>query len=924
MPSFLTPSNLLILFVAVTLIVNVIGWQRDRKRLIALRDETERLRHSADQAMDGILSDVAGRKEAERARHDTEQQLTSLVRNIPGVSFRCQVDEDWTMLFMSDAALTLTGYSPKEFVSQGRSFASLIHPDDRERLSGVVRDAQQAQRSYSVEYRIRHRDGHELWVWENAEVMFSEENGESWIDGVLLDVTETKLRTAEFESTLNAIGRVLSVIEFDMDGNILSANDNALKMIGYELDEVRGHSHRMFCDPAYADSRAYRDFWQRLGQGEFDAGEYKRYAKNGRPIWIQASYNPILDADGRPFKVVKLATDVSVRKEMEVALRDAKDRAERAAAAKTTFLANMSHEIRTPMNAVIGFTELLLDTPLDARQRGHLETVHQSARSLLGLLNDILDTAKLEKGVVELEYVDFSLRELCLDIASSLRLSAQAKNLPLEMDYAPGMGEFFKGDPLRIRQVLVNLLGNAIKFTERGSVRLSISQENEMVHLAIHDTGLGIAPDRIGKIFDRFAQADPSMTRRYGGTGLGTSIARQLVDLMGGKISVESELGVGSVFHVHLPLLQGEDILTLPAAANDDLPPLRILIADDVEQNVELLVIALGKLGHHVVSVDDGAKAVDAACNNRFDVILMDVQMPVLDGLAATRLIREHESVYRLAAVPIIALTASVQAEDRHATESAGMQGFASKPVEIGALVTEIARVVGMNPARVIPAADLPRPLPPESQDAEPAEAAQADNRAIDHEQGGFVWGSADALNLAIRRFLAAHADASTQLATQWNQRDLTAMGALAHRITGAAGNLALPALHDLAGQLEHALKHNELDAVPVLLSTIEGAFEAIRQTVDPMAGTAAAAPDARAAPDLARNAVQVCARRVIEALHRGALDDGALADLARTLRDHGWTARAASLEAAIADFDFDRAEGLLQPLLAERVTVEE
>ena len=923
MPPFLTPSNLLVLFVAVTLLANLIGWYRDRKRLIALRDETERLRRTADQAMDGILSDVAGRKEAERARQDTEQQLTSLVRNIPGVSFRCQVDDDWTMLFMSDAALTLTGYPPEDFVSKGLAFASLIHPDDRAPTAAAVAQAQRDHRNYSIEYRIRHRDGHELWVWENGGVVSAETGEDAWIDGVLLDVTENKLRTAEFESTLDAIGRVLSVIEFDMEGKILSANDNALKMIGYELDEVRGHYHRMFCDPAYADSRAYRDFWQRLAQGEFDAGEYKRYAKDGRPIWIQASYNPILDPDGRPFKVVKLATDVSVRKEMEVALRDAKDRAERAAAAKTTFLANMSHEIRTPMNAVIGFTELLLDTPLDARQRGHLETVHQSARSLLGLLNDILDTAKLEKGVVELEYVDFSLRELCIDITSSLRLSAQGKNLPLEMDYAAGMGEFFKGDPLRIRQVVVNLLGNAIKFTERGAVRLSITQENEMVHLAIHDTGIGIAPDRVGKIFDRFAQADPSMTRRFGGTGLGTSIARQLVDLMGGKIAVESELGVGSVFHVLLPLQPGEDILTLPAAANDDLPPLRILIADDVEQNVELLVISLSKFGHHVVSVDDGAKAVDAACNSRFDVILMDVQMPVLDGLAATRLIREHEAVYRLAAVPIIALTASVQAEDRHATESAGMQGFASKPVEINALVAEIARVVGLNPARIVPAADVTHTDTSEQDDATAADAP-ADKRPIDHEQGGFVWGSADALHLAIRRFLATHADASTQLATHWNQRDLTAMGALAHRIHGAAGNLALPALHDLAGQLEHALKHNELDAVPVLLSTIEGAFEAIRQTVDPMAGTAAVAPDTRSAPDMARNAVQICARRVIEALHRGALDDGALTDLTRTLRDHGWTTRATSLEAAIADFDFDRAEGLLQPLLTDHVTVEE
>ena len=235
-----------------------------------------------------------------------------------------------------------------------------------------------------------------------------------------------------------------------------------------------GQHHRMFCEPAYVQTEAYVQFWEQLRSGQLDGGEYLRLGKDGRRIWIQATYNPIFDAKGQPFKVVKFETDLSQRRAMEQELRTAKERAEQAAAARSAFLANMSHEIRTPMNAIIGFTEALLDTPLDAQQRRHLAAVHQAARSMLRLLNDILDTAKLEKGAVELEIGDFSLQELCDQILTSLRIHAGKKGLALQCVTAERVPPYLRGDALRLQQILLNLLGNALKFTEAGRVQLRI------------------------------------------------------------------------------------------------------------------------------------------------------------------------------------------------------------------------------------------------------------------------------------------------------------------------------------------------------------------------------------------------------------------------------------------------------------------
>ncbi|MDG1582463.1 PAS domain S-box protein [Pseudomonas sp. GOM6] len=840
----------------------------------------------------GFISDISERKAMEKALRESEQQYRSLIGNIPGVAFRCLLDENWSMLFISDAVETLTGWSADDFVSRRKSISELYHPEDYQRVAEEVLEDISRGRHYTVEYRIYDRQGEEHWVWESGSAVLGDDGEPKWIDGVLLDITESKLRNAEFEGTAKAISRALSVIEFDLQGRVLSANYNFLELMGYEEEEILGQHHRIFCEQSWVESGAYEEFWARLARGELDSGEYLRIAKGGREVWIQASYNPIFDADGKPFKVIKFATDLSQRREMEEALRIAKERAELAAAVKTTFLANMSHEIRTPMNAIIGFTELLLDSVLNEQQRRHLGTVRQAARSLLGLLNDILDTAKLERGAVELEQMDFSLRELCVQVCDALRLSAEGKGLSLSLDYQAGLGDFFKGDPLRIQQVLTNLVGNAVKFTESGWVRLEVSGEPGRVQLAVRDSGIGIAEDRLQHIFDPFAQADASMSRRFGGTGLGTTIARQLTELMGGSIQVESRLGAGSLFLVELPLPAGAVAHGERRAMARQLPVLNILAADDVAQNIELLSLTLGAMGHQVTTANDGEQALAAFVGGRFDVLLMDVQMPRMDGLEATRRIRRHEQAHGLKPTPIIALTASVLEQDRRAAREAGMDGFASKPLEMDKLLAEVARLIGLAPEAGM----------------QPATASEmAEDLMIDWPRGIQLWGSEQVMAAAIRRFLAEHAGSCAEVERLLRNDQRAEAIELVHRMRGAAGNLALLRASRLAGQLEHALK----GAIPASVD------ELLRAFATQLAALPGELPEVTSAVESPATALTKAELAELIGLSRAALQHGELAEQALQCLLAALPAQQAeSLEGALNDFDFERADALLAQLL--------
>ena len=407
-------------------------------------------------------------------------------------------------------------------------------------------------------------------------------------------------------------------------------------------------------------------------------------------------------ADGG--KVI-LHTDITTLKVREEQLARARVEADAANRAKSDFLATMSHEIRTPLNGLLGFSELLLGTELNLQQTRYATAVSDSGRMLLSLLNDILDYSRIEAGRVELERANFSLRAIVAGVVSSLQLAARAKALNLSMSIDPDVPEYIVGDPLRLKQILLNLIGNAIKFTERGAVDVHVSRtgnDPERLHLRfdIRDTGIGIAEDAQGKLFERFSQADSSISRRYGGSGLGLAISKRLTELMGGEIGLESQAGKGSTFWFTAVVDEGARPIEGPIPPPGTVrtaPSRRILIVDDVEMNRYVAESLLKRNGHAVTSVASGPEAIEAVRKENFDLILMDVQMPDMDGCAAALAIQQLPGA--AGSTPIVALTANAMPAEVERCLQSGMRGHIAKPVDGAALDAAIHRWALRNAA---------------------------------------------------------------------------------------------------------------------------------------------------------------------------------------------------------------------------------
>ncbi|HEX8963776.1 MAG TPA: MASE3 domain-containing protein [Rhodocyclaceae bacterium] len=529
----------------------------------------------------------------------------------------------------------------------------------------------------------------------------------------------------------------------------------------------------------------------------------------GNQRFAQMRGRPLRDRQGKVNRLSGTILDITRQQRLMNALTEAKEAADAASVAKGAFLANMSHEIRTPLGAVLGFARIGARDSAEASSRLNFSRILEAGEHLIGVINGVLDYAKMEAGKFEVDMSPFQPAAVIANARSFVLELARQKGLACMVEGDEDLPEWLLGDALRLQQILVNLLANAVKFTASGYVRLKIFRSGEWTSFRVEDSGIGIRPQDLARLFRPFEQADNSVTRSYAGTGLGLAISQSLAALMGGAITAESSPGEGSAFTLRLPLAEATGAHASPQGAAGTLSGLRILAAEDVEVNRLILEDMLSFAGAGVVFAQNGEEAVErvAAQPDAFDVVLMDVQMPVMDGYEATRRIRQIAT-----GVPVVGLTAHALAEERMKCFAAGMVEHVTKPVDPDALVAAIQRAVRPDPERAGEAAIAPAPS---------REAVSEIDWAALHQQMGARPGLIARL---VRMALAAHADKGERIRVAAADARYEELAALAHTLRGVAGNLKARAVMELARRLEEAARQNRAEAAGFAASAADAA----------------------------------------------------------------------------------------------------
>jgi two-component system, sensor histidine kinase len=608
-------------------------------------------------------------------------------------------------------------------LGEGALFSSLQDDSEKERIQGYFDQAISSQSLVDFECSLRDRFGEmgrwairaRPWGMNDLQYLLVTGDDISKRHYMEIQLREEQQRLSTYMETMQTL-----LIVCDTTGIVRRVNQQTLLLLQLTEKQVIGYP-LLYLVPRQQNSQLEARLQQLVQcQNSSLSIEFPLVSANGKERIISwrltrfgnhnfDNHNHNLDNHNNHNQPelllagLDITESVANRMALEAAnqrIREALTQAEQANHSKSIFLANMSHEIRTPMNGILGATELILDSSLSSEQRHYLDMIHRSSQSLLEILNDILDLSKIESGHLELEQINFDLNQLLTEVYQLFREPARRKNLGLVYLYNGSLPLRWRGDPKRIRQIVTNLLSNALKFTEQGRIEIRINGEPQThlqyrLNIEIHDTGIGISSRQSEQIFSAFRQADSSTSRRYGGTGLGLTICRRLAEAMHGQVQMISELGKGSTFVVGLPLLQAEiPAENLPARRSPELHQLHghILLAEDNEVNRKVATRMLEKLGLQCTIAENGREAVEAVQHQPFDLVLMDINMPILDGIEATREIRTLAE--EVAAVPILALTANAMMEDRRRCLEAGMNGFISKPMRLEQLRQAIIEAV--------------------------------------------------------------------------------------------------------------------------------------------------------------------------------------------------------------------------------------
>jgi PAS domain S-box-containing protein len=781
----------------------------------------------------GLSPDITESKQAEEALRAAQERYRMLAHALESADECIGIsDLENRLLYVNAAFLRTYGYTEDEVIGQHVDIVrsartsletqNEIHPAT---LAG----------NWSGELWNRTKDGREFPISLAASVVYDENGRRIARTGIARDISDRKRAEQELRSSEEKFRQLAENIR-EVFWMMPPSGDEIL-YVSPAYEQVWGKScASLYQNPmSWAESihpddaiGAHALFTKQI-QGEPVDSEYRIRTHDGKEKWIRDRAFPIRSENGQLIRVAGIAEDITDRKHYEEALIQARQAAESANVAKSRFLANMSHEIRTPMNGVIGMAQLLLETELTPEQRRFAEVVQSSGRALLTLIDDILDFSKIEARKITLEKRSFSLRHTIEEVVQLLGTQAKTKGLDFVARVSPDIPAMLRGDSFRLRQVLTNLAANAIKFTKTGGVVLEAALESRddgriAVGFRITDTGIGIRPEKLGQLFQPFAQADVSTTRKYGGTGLGLTISKQLVEMMEGSIGVHSQEGRGSTFWftaVFDPAPEAhpsagernEPVVGRIAAQN-----VRILLAEDNAVNREVILAQLRKLGYQATSVENGAEAVKAVGNGGYSLVLMDCQMPVMDGFEAAGRIRG----LHCPDIPIVAVTADATPSDRDRCLKAGMNDYMAKPVELRRLADMLTKW--------LPAASAFKPAStPARTDGDPKKTAVFNSEALLER----LMGDRQLAGTMLKFFLARCPSQLDDLRGRIAAADGPGTRLQAHAMKGAAAAVSAEGLHALAAVMEQAGSAGQWERCGELLPFAVEEFKRFRSVLE-------------------------------------------------------------------------------------------
>jgi PAS domain S-box-containing protein len=732
-----------------------------------------------------------------------------------------------------------------------------IHPEDRQKLREASLRAIEHGEGIDLEYRVQWPDLSVHWVLAQGGVSKYVDGKPASLSGINLDITRLKTAESALQASEASVRKLNQALErririqtkelvdsekrfrlmveglrdyaffmLDTEGSVVSWNLGAERIHGYPAEEIIGKRFSILCTQEDIQrGHPGEELQIAAEQGRFEESGW-RVRRDGSRFWAHVLVTAVHDDAGDLCGFSELTRDITERKRTQEVVEEQRKRAEEANLAKSRFLASMSHEIRTPMNAILGMTELLWETELDEDQRHYVEIFRRAGANLMELINDILDLSKIESGRLVLEKVEFDVETVVSDVLELLAPKAQDKGIGLRSRVAPGLIKRVVGDAGRLRQVLVNLVGNAIKFTGSGEVLVSVenrpeSDAGELTFL-ISDTGIGIPKDKLTTIFEAFEQVDASTARKYGGTGLGLPICLKLVECMGGVLRVESEPGRGSTFQFtakfgtaagrlearppnggapHLSAAERGPSAGNPVSAR---VPVRILVAEDSLDNQFLIQAYLKGAPYALSFVADGRAAVKQFRDGQFDVVLMDLEMPVMDGLTAMRAIREIEKRQGRTAVPIVALTANAHREAIQACQGAGCTSHLAKPVSKAGLLRAVEELL----------ASPPPPVPSEASSA-PVPAPQV---AVP-----------EGLEALAPKYLSARRKELPEMVALLAASEFEQISSRGHNMKGTGRSYGFPDLTEIGAALERSAKHGDHEAIDKQLMRLANYLESVR-----------------------------------------------------------------------------------------------